>query len=116
MLVLKASRHRLLFGFAIVPQDGVTSAVQRRGQSLAAIRKEVMLPCVSVAEDRKFSLFGSMRAGYGEIVGVWATTGAARTRNQQTDAPIGNSNSSTTTDRIHSPVRPMVAHQLRITQ
>jgi hypothetical protein len=108
---LKVSRHRLHFGIAIVPQGGVTSAAQRRGQSLAAIRKEVMLPCVSVAEDRRFSLFGSMRAGHGEIVGMWETTSAAKIRNQRISLPSANLISSET-DGVHGPTRPMAAHQL----
>jgi hypothetical protein len=69
-----------------------------------------MMPCESVAEARKFNTFGSMRAGCGEIDGVWETTGAAKIRNRPTNRMNTNLNCSVTSDEVRSPVTPMAAH------
>jgi hypothetical protein len=112
MLDCEVSRHRLLFGIAIVRRGSVTSAAERRGLRPAAIRKEVMVPCESVAV-RRFNTFGNTLVGFGESAGMWETTSAAKIRNQRTNLPSVSLNSSATTDGGHNPGRPMAAHQLK---
>lgn len=68
------------------------------------------MPCESVAEARKFNSFGSMRAGCGEIVGVWETTSAAKIRNRRTNRADYNLNCSVKSDGARNPITPMAAH------
>lgn len=106
-----ASRHRLHFGNAIVTRGGAPSTAERRGQSLAAFRKEVMLPCEGVAEVRRFNMFTGMLNGDGVLGFMWATTERARIRSRRTNPMSGSLISSGNADGPHKPVRPMAAHQ-----
>jgi hypothetical protein len=113
MMEWKVSRHRHLFGIAIVQRSNVKSAAERRGIGPAAIRKEVVLPWTPMATPRKTRWFWPIGAGGTVNDTGYESISGNRISNCKRFGLNFNCLSSST-DGIHGPVRPMAAHQLEL--